>query len=130
MTTVHQLDSTFAVLTPALSFATETVDKNIYARLDQNYNDFKGHALVSTYMFEKDWGVWEMHPAGDELVMLLDGDVTLVLRQDGADTEVRLTQPSSYVIVPQEIWHTARTNTATRMLFVTPGEGTRNEAFA
>ena len=129
MTAVHQLENTFAVLTPSLSVATETVTKDIYARLDRDYDSFKGCSLVSLYAFDSDWGVWEMHPAGDELVLLLEGSVTFVLRQSGADTEITLDTPQSYAIVPRGVWHTARTNVATRMLFVTPGEGTRNEAF-
>jgi hypothetical protein len=37
-----------------------------------------------------------------------------------------LRDAGSYVVVPKGVWHTARTSVATRMLFVTPGEGTEN----
>lgn len=129
MADVHTMTDTFAVLTPELGIRPEPVTDDLYQRLDRDYDDFEGHSLVSCHAFERDWDVWELHPAGDELVVLLEGEVTLVLRQDGADTETTLSKPLSYVIVPRNTWHTARTNVATRMLFLTPGEGTRNEAF-
>ncbi|MEL7538286.1 MAG: cupin [Pseudomonadota bacterium] len=129
MTNVHQLPQTFALLTPALGIHPEACDAGLYERLDRNYDDCKGATLVSCHAFSEDWGMWELHPHGDELVMLLDGHVTLVLRQDDGDKEVTLTEPLSYVIVPKNTWHTARTKVATRMVFVTPGEGTRNEVF-
>ena len=40
---------------------------------------------------------------------------------------IRVSQPGRYVIVPRGHWHTARSFAPTSMLFVTAGEGTRNE---
>ena len=68
-----------------------------------------------------------MHPEGDELVVLIDGAAELLLRGDGGDAVQSLDAPGEYVVVPRGTWHTARIATAARMLFVTPGEGTRNE---
>jgi oxalate decarboxylase/phosphoglucose isomerase-like protein (cupin superfamily) len=69
-----------------------------------------------------------MHPAGDEVVVLLSGAAEMVLdRGDGKET-VSLRQPGSFVIVPKGTWHTARIAEPTSMLFVTPGEGTQNKA--
>ena len=39
---------------------------------------------------------------------------------------VRVNVPGSYLVVPKGVWHTARPNAATTLLFVTPGEGTLN----
>ena len=82
--------------------------------------------LVASFSFDKDWESWERHPAGEELVMLLDGDADLILETDGGETRVTLDQPGSYVLVPANTWHTARVRAPTRMLFITPGEGTEN----
>ncbi|MEM1260960.1 MAG: cupin [Pseudomonadota bacterium] len=124
-----ELVDTFAVLTPTGSAYEEPVTDDLYRRLDKTYNGFAGCALLSCHRFDRDWGVWELHPAGDEIVLLLDGAVTLVLREDGAEREVHLAKPLAYTIVPRDTWHTARTNVATEMVFLTPGEGTRNEVF-
>jgi quercetin dioxygenase-like cupin family protein len=39
---------------------------------------------------------------------------------------VHLAKPGSYVLVPTNTWHTARTDVATTMLFLTPGLGTEH----
>jgi mannose-6-phosphate isomerase-like protein (cupin superfamily) len=75
-----------------------------------------------------DWPTWEMHPAGDEVVVLMSGAAEMVLDRGGGHETVSLTQPGSFVIVPKGTWHTARISTPTSMLFVTPGEGTQNKS--
>jgi oxalate decarboxylase/phosphoglucose isomerase-like protein (cupin superfamily) len=67
-----------------------------------------------------------MHPAGDEFVCLLSGQVEFILEQDSGETKVQMSIPGEFVIVPQGIWHTAKVQTPSSMLFVTPGEGTQN----
>jgi hypothetical protein len=42
---------------------------------DRRFAGFKGHVLVATFAFDADWPTWERHPAGDELVCLLSGEV-------------------------------------------------------
>ena len=84
-------------------------------------------SLVATFAFDSDWSTWERHPAGDELVCLLSGEVRMVLDRDGAEEVVDLRKPGEYVLVPRGTWHTARTAVPTNMLFVTPGDGTENK---
>jgi len=84
--------------------------------------------MVSSYSFDCDWTSWEKHPAGEEFVCLLEGDVDLVLQQNGGETIVTLNQPGSYVLVPVNTWHTARVRKPSKMIFITPGEGTENKA--
>ncbi len=83
--------------------------------------------MVSFYTFDCDWPTWEKHPAGEEFVCLLDGDVDLVLEQRGGETVITMNQPGSFVLVPRDTWHTARVRRPARMLFITPGEGTENK---
>ena len=84
--------------------------------------------MISFGEFASDWTTWEKHPAGEELVMLLDGEVELWLEQGGEVTRVTLAAPGEYVLVPRDTWHTAKTRRPSRMLFVTPGKGTQNRA--
>ena len=123
-----KLAEVFAVLNPDLSVNTVPVTPSIYTDLDTNFNHFKGRVLISEYAFTTDWPTWERHPAGDELVVLLAGRVEMVLRTADGDEIICLDQPGKYVVVPAGTWHTARTSVPTRMLFVTPGEGTENRA--
>ncbi len=83
-----------------------------------------GHLLVSSFQFNSDWPTWEMHPHGDELVCLIDGEADLVLREKSGETIVALKGGDSFLI-PQGAWHTARTANACRLLFVTYGKGTQ-----
>ena len=86
--------------------------------------------LMTAFAFSEPWNVWERHPAGEELVMLLTGVVTVVLEEGGRERAVQLTTPGSYVLVPQNVWHTARTSVPTTMLFLTPGAGTEHRPVA
>lgn len=122
-----KLTDIFAVLKPDLSVDAVPVSPTIYSELDEKYDNFKSHVLIASYQFESDWGVWERHPAGDEVVVLLSGRVRMVLRKASGDESVELVEPGSYVVVPRGVWHTAYVDEPTSMLFVTPGEGTENQ---
>lgn len=124
----HKLTDTPTVMTPQGDAVPRPFGENFFAQLDQDFSDFKGHTLVMTFEFSQDWPTWEMHPHGDELVYLLEGDTDFVLHTDKGPKTVRVSEPGTYVVVPKGTWHTARPHAPTRMLFVTPGEGTQNEA--
>ena len=82
--------------------------------------------LVSEWTFTEDWQGWERHPAGEELVMLLAGSATLVLEEAGQERSIPLSRAGSYVLVPRNVWHTARTAVPATLLFLTPGAGTEH----
>ena len=84
--------------------------------------------LVSQHEFSEAWPTWELHPKGDELVLLLHGDTEMALLTAGGEQTVDLREPGDYIVVPRNTWHTARPRMPTSMLFFTPGEGTLNEA--
>ena len=121
----HDLATTFVVLQPDQSAVPVEVTPAVYDELERRFGGFKGRVLVSSFRFDSDWPTWERHPAGDELVCLLSGGATLIL--EGLGT-TELSEPGSFVLVPKGTWHTARTSVPTRMLFVTPGEGTEHRA--
>jgi mannose-6-phosphate isomerase-like protein (cupin superfamily) len=87
---------------------------------------FHHEYLVTMYEYAADWPNWEMHPNGDEIVCLLEGHVTFVLERDALEQHLELAEPGAYVLVPRGTWHTAKTSTRCRMLFVTAGEGTQH----
>jgi quercetin dioxygenase-like cupin family protein len=82
--------------------------------------------LVSMYDFAESWDSWEMHPAGDELVVCLSGALTL--HQELADGSARTVTlgPGEYAINPPGAWHTADVDGPATALFITAGEGTRH----
>lgn len=118
------LASTFAVLAPNLAATPVEKTPTVFEELDRRFNDFKGHVLIAIFDFDEDWPTWERHPAGDEIVCLLSGRATLVLENG---KRIELSEPGGFVIVPKGLWHTAKTTVPTKMVFVTPGEGTENK---
>jgi len=119
--------TTYVVMSPGHRAVGVEVSPTIYQELDQRFDGFKGHLLVAKFDFESDWPSWEIHPAGDEIVVLLSGRADMVLDRGGNHEVSPLAQLGAFVIVPKGIWHTARISTPTSMLFVTPGEGTENK---
>lgn len=77
---------------------------------------------------------WEMHPAGDELLVRLSGAFEIVLEQpgeqpgerDGAVHRASLDAATSCCLVPKGAWHTIKVREAGDLLFVTPGTGTQH----
>jgi uncharacterized cupin superfamily protein len=120
------LSSTYVVLGDDGEATPMAVSDRFFEDLEHKFGDFKGKRLISYFTFDQDWETWEMHPAGEELVCLLSGQVDLVLEQDGIENVVQLSTSGSYVLVPRGTWHTARVHTPSSMLFMTPGEGTQN----
>ena len=82
--------------------------------------------LISIHTFVQPWDVWEMHPAGSEVVVCLDGEITLVQQQDGSP-ETRLTLATGqYAINAPGVWHTADVAAPATCLFITAGIGTEH----
>lgn len=120
------LESEFVVFDPRLEATALEVHSNFFKELNHRTDGFKGHLLMSAFSFESDWETWELHPMGDEVVVLLSGEATFILDIPSGKQQVTLTESGSYVIVPRGVWHTAKTTVPTRMLFFTAGEGTQN----
>lgn len=123
-----RLASNFVVVDDKFNAKVVELGPDLYARIDEEFSGFKGHLLISSYAFDEDWPTWEIHPAGDEFVILVSGDADLVLARAQGDETIRMTEPGTFVIVPRNTWHTARIRKTSIMMFVTPGEGTRNAA--
>ena len=125
---LFSLSSTYVVLEDNGNAIPIAVSDRFFEDLESKFGDFKGKKLISHFTFNKDWETWEMHPAGEEFVCLLSGQVDLILEQDGVENTVQLSTSGSYVLVPGGTWHTARVHTPSSMLFITSSEGTQNRA--
>jgi len=80
--------------------------------------------LVSMFTFNAPWEMWEMHPAGGEVVICTAG--VIVLHQelpDGSRSTTTL-HPGQYVINDPGVWHTADTAGEATAVFITAGLGT------
>ncbi len=79
--------------------------------------------LVSMHRFTADWDVWEMHPAGSEMVLCTSGAITLIQEVVGEQARIEL-RPGHYAINPAGVWHTADVPEQAEAVFITAGEGT------
>lgn len=122
----YPLDDVRMIIGPDAAVTPKPVTESFYQELDTEFAGFKGHILVQTGEFSEPWPTWEIHPHGDELVYLLYGDTEFVLWNDGVEQTLRVDEPGQLVVVPRNTWHTARPHAATKLLFITPGEGTLN----
>jgi len=82
--------------------------------------------LVTVGTGEGDWPHWEMHPRGDEVLVLLEGRVRMVFERPGGEETIDMA-PGSTLIVPQGTWHRALDQRGLRMLFLTYGAGTQHK---
>ncbi|NKJ00311.1 cupin domain-containing protein [Novosphingobium sp. SG707] len=84
--------------------------------------------LVSLHSFTQDWDSWEMHPEGEEVVICLDGEITLIQEDaQGVRQEVALSA-GECAINPRGVWHTANVAASARVLFITAGWNTQGRA--
>ena len=118
----------FVVLKPDMGMDAIPFGPDFYESLEKNYAGFKSHCLISAHEFTENWDTWEIHPHGDEMVVLMAGSAELILRKESGDESVVLLEPGSYLVVPKNTWHTAIIGEHASLLFITPGEGTLNES--
>ncbi len=101
------------------------VTPDFWRTLDEK-PELRGGRLVTASRFTVDWPHWEMHPAGEELVMLVPGAVDLVLEEAGGAHRPLPLRGRGAVLIPRGTWHWARVHEPSEMWFVTYGEGTKH----
>ena len=79
--------------------------------------------LVAAYVSTEDWPHWEIHPAGEEVLVLVEGRMTLILDEPSGERRIDMT-PGSTCIVPRGVWHRAMVPQTSRFLGITYGAGT------
>jgi mannose-6-phosphate isomerase-like protein (cupin superfamily) len=67
--------------------------------------------------------VWEMHPGGDELLLLTSGVLSVEVREDGAERIVPL-RPEAAFIVAAGVWHRLIVHQPSQLMAITPRHNT------
>ena len=75
-----------------------------------------GAIYVGHYTGESEW---ERHSRGDEIVLVLEGETTLVLLSDGQERSTRLIANELFV-VPENTWHRFKGSRQLKVMTVTP----------
>ena len=81
--------------------------------------------LLSALPMSADWTNWEMHPAGDEILFMLEGKATFVLEFADGLREVAL-DAGRLLVIPKGVWHTAKVSEPGRLLAITAGSGSQH----
>ena len=87
-------------------------------------DDLDEGRIVSLFRFEEPWTSWEMHPAGDEVVCVIQGHMTLHQELPDGSKQTHELGPGEYAINPPGAWHTADAEEPVVALFITAGKGT------
>ncbi len=82
-------------------------------------------SMIGVYPVETDWPHWEMHPEGAEILVLIDGELDMLLEEDGAQRVAPMAAGTT-LIVPAGAWHRALVRAPGRLLAVTYGPGTEH----
>src|ERR687897_2311501 len=78
MNQAFDLATTYVQLDDGPAASPVEVDDEFWETIDRR-PQLQGGRLVGTFHNSADWDVWEMHPAGDEVVCLLAGAIDVVL---------------------------------------------------
>jgi mannose-6-phosphate isomerase-like protein (cupin superfamily) len=117
------LESTYLALDGAGRVAQLAGGPAFWASVDEQ--PAAGGTLVIVSTGEGDWAHWEMHPKGDEVLVLLEGRARMLFEADGGE-QVHDMAPGATLVVPAGTWHRAVEQRDMRMLFITHGEGTQH----
>lgn len=84
--------------------------------------------LFAAHDFDGDFPHWEMHPEGEEILVLLDGAMDVLLEEKGQKRRIELRPQAPCCVIPRGTWHFGIVPDRARVLFITWGEGTQHAA--
>jgi mannose-6-phosphate isomerase-like protein (cupin superfamily) len=92
--------------------------------------DRTGHTLSAFQIRDNDQlhpGVWEVHPGGDEILLMCSGAVDVITRHDEHDV-LTLLGAGCGLVVPAGVWHRLALREPGLLITLTPRAGTRLNA--
>ena len=128
MNPAFSLDSTYIHLRPDESALAMEGGSKFWAGIADRSDLEQGRLMGSTDQ-KADWPHWERHPAGDEILTLISGELELVLDTPGGESRAVL-KPGQTFIVPRGIWHRGIVKAPGQLMFITPGAGTEHRPVA
>ena len=117
------LETTYLALDGKGGVIPMPVTEDFWVRIDGS--PAATRSMMGVYPVLGDWAAWEMHPQGDEVLVLIDGHIDMLL-DDGESYSVAEMRAGSTLIVPAGIWHRAIMRAPGRLLAFTYGPGTEH----
>ena len=100
------------------------VSPEFWSELMSGKRRYDGRLITAHHMAEYT-ATWEMHPSGEELLILVSGAVDCILEDEDGERTVEL-RAGSACIVPRGVWHRQVVRQPGFMIFVTWGAGTQH----
>lgn len=119
----HDPASTYVHLDRGPSAKPITVTADFWATIHER-DDLHDGRLVTFAAVTEAWTTWEMHPHGDELIIVTRGRVRFHIDDDASITELEVSAPE-FIIMPAGSWHTADPIETAELIIITWGDGTR-----
>ena len=116
------LDTTYINLRPDDSATTLKIDRRFWSTIEKR-TDLDDGRLMGTTTQIADWAHWECHSGGDEVLVMLSGEMDIVLEAGKGERRTRLKEGQAFV-VPRGIWHRGLARKPGMLMFITPGAGT------
>lgn len=92
----------------------------------QGVHQLTGGRLITAFRCDVDWDHWEMHPAGDEVVLALEGSCDFVLEDSSSGARRTLLSAGHMLVIPRGVWHRVEVISRANLLFITPGDNTEH----
>jgi hypothetical protein len=125
MTSTFDLETTYVHFRDGGSAETIPVTDRFWSDLTTGKLALDG-GLVTLSRQSEDWPMWEMHPQGEELVVLVSGSVELVVERNGQELRQTLNAPGQAWLNLRGDWHRAIVHQPSVLLFITYGTGTEH----
>jgi mannose-6-phosphate isomerase-like protein (cupin superfamily) len=117
--------STYVCLAPSGGASTIEVKPDFWATIHEQTGLAEGR-LVAAFRCDEDWGHWEMHPHGEEILVLLSGKLTMVFEEEGGKERHVVLEEGRACVVPRGVWHRAIVHAPGKLLGITYGRGTEH----
>jgi mannose-6-phosphate isomerase-like protein (cupin superfamily) len=102
-----------------LAAAPISVDSSFWTHGTQELAELAEGRVMCVSDYSATWSWWERHPVGDELVLVLSGEVDFLVKTGSGLNSVTM-GPGQAAVVPAGAWHRAIISVHCRLLFVTP----------
>lgn len=99
------------------------VDDRFWATIDERTELHTGRLVMASEV-TADWDTWEMHPDGDEVILVTNGVVRI--HTEPGPSGATLVSAPQLVVMPSGTWHTMDVIESARVVTITWGSGTQH----
>ncbi len=123
--TAFDVTETFVHLPDGGAAVPVDLTPDFWSELASGARRYEGRMMTANRI-SGDMAHWEMHPAGEELLVSVSATATAIFQREDGEETVDLA-PGKACIVPRGTWHRIRVLEPGVLVFITHGEGTEHK---